>query len=110
MEAFTPWGGRRTRIMGSMGFIEGDMTQFIIYNFSSGESKKFETKALDVANYKNEGHGGGDWRLVANWIQAVAQQNPSLLTSTIDNSIESHVMGFAAELSRKESRVMDIKM
>lgn len=110
MEAFTPWGGRRTRIMGSMGFIEGDMTQFTIYNFSSGESKKFETKALDVANYKNEGHGGGDWRLVANWIQAVAQQNPTLLTSTIDNSIESHVMGFAAELSRKESRVMDIKM
>ena len=23
MEAFTPWGGRRTRVMGSMGFIEG---------------------------------------------------------------------------------------
>ena len=23
MEAFTPWGGRRTRVMGSMGYLEG---------------------------------------------------------------------------------------
>jgi hypothetical protein len=55
-------------------------------------------------------HGGGDWRLVADWIQAIDQKNPALLTSTIDASIESHVMGFAAEISRKEDRSVDIKM
>jgi predicted dehydrogenase len=110
MEAFTPWGGRRTRIMGSHGFIEGDMSQFTIHNFVTNDSKKFDAKTIEVANYKNEGHGGGDWRLVANWIQAVAQQNSGLLTSTIDNSIESHVMGFAAEKSRKEFSVVDIVM
>jgi hypothetical protein len=110
MEAFTPWGGRRTRIMGSHGFIEGDMSQFTIHNFVTNDSKKFDAKTIEVENYRNEGHGGGDWRLVANWIQAVAQQNPALLTSTIDNSIESHVMGFAAEKSRKEFAVVDIVM
>jgi len=65
---------------------------------------------MDVENYKNEGHGGGDWRLVADWIQAVYQHNPALLTSTIDASIESHVMCFMAEESRLSSRVMDVKM
>ena len=55
-------------------------------------------------------HGGGDWRLVANWIQAIAKKDPSLLTSTIDQSIESHVMGFMAEESRKSKRVMEVKM
>ncbi|MGN6294600.1 MAG: Gfo/Idh/MocA family protein [Chitinophagaceae bacterium] len=110
MEAFTPWGGRRTRVMGSMGFIEGDMSKFTIYDFRTDQSKTYESKVLDVANYKNEGHGGGDWRLVADWIQAVAQQNPNLLTSTIDASIESHIMCFMAEESRANKKVMDIKM
>jgi hypothetical protein len=110
MEAFTPWGGRRTRVMGSMGFIEGDMSQFTVYDFRTGKSKKYESNVLDVANYKNEGHGGGDWRLVADWIQAVSQQDPNLLTSTIDASIESHIMCFAAEKSRMEKTVEEIKM
>ena len=110
MEAFTPWGGRRTRIMGSMGFIEGDMNKFTTYDFRTGQSKTFESKALDVENYKNEGHGGGDWRLVADWVQAVSRKDPSLLTSTIDASIESHVMCFDAEKSRMENKVIDIKM
>ena len=110
MEAFTPWGGRRTRIMGSMGFIEGDMNKFTIYDFRTGTSKVFESKALDVENYKNEGHGGGDWRLVADWVQAVSRKDASLLTSTIDASIESHVMCFDAEKSRKENKIVEIVM
>lgn len=110
MEAFTPWGGRRTRVMGSLGYIEGDMDQFTVWDFRTDKSKKYESKVLDVENYKNEGHGGGDWRLVADWIQAVAQQDASLLTSTIDASIESHIMCFMAEESRATNRVMDIKM
>jgi hypothetical protein len=110
MEAFTPWGGRRTRVMGSMGFIEGDMSKFTIYDFRTDESKTLESKVLDVENYKNEGHGGGDWRLVADWVQAVSQQNPGLLTSTIDASIESHIMCFMAEESRAKKRVMEVRM
>jgi predicted dehydrogenase len=93
MEAFTSYEGRRTRIMGSMGDVTGDMTSFTHTDFRTGKT----------TTWKNESdtHGGGDWRLVADWIQAVSQQNASLLSSTIDASIESHVMGFAAEKSRK---------
>ena len=47
--------------------------------------------------------------LVSDWIQAVAQHNPNLLTSTIDASIESHIMCFMAEKSRMNNTVMDIK-
>ena len=101
MEAFTSYAGRRTRIMGSMGDITGDMKEFTLTDFRTNESKVYEAKAIDVENYKNSGHGGGDWGLVRDWIQAVSQQNPELLSSTIDVSIESHLMGFAAEKSRK---------
>ena len=102
MEAFTSYEGRRTRVMGSMGDIVGDMSSFTLTDFRSG--KKTEWKQ------DTDGHGGGDWRLVADWIQAVDQQNPALLTSTIDASIESHLMGFAAEKSRKENKVVEVKV
>ncbi len=108
MEAFTPWGGRRTRIMGSMGFIEGDMDHFAVHNFRTDTIKRYESRTDEIENYKNEGHGGGDWRLVADWIQAVAQKNASLLTSTIDASIESHIMCFMAEESRLKKTVQDV--
>ncbi|HRG93794.1 MAG TPA: Gfo/Idh/MocA family oxidoreductase, partial [Chitinophagaceae bacterium] len=74
MEAFTSYEGRRTRVMGSMGDIVGDMSSFTLTDFRTG--KKTEWKQ------DTDGHGGGDWRLVADWIQAVDQQNPALLTST----------------------------
>jgi hypothetical protein len=105
MEAFSPWGGRRTRVMGSTGFIEGDMDRMDVYDFRTGEKKTYESTALDVDQYAGDGHGGGDWRLAADWVRAVAAQDASILSSTIDVSIESHIMGFAAEKSRRAGTV-----
>lgn len=92
MEAFTSYHGRRTRIMGSHGDIVGDMKSFTYTNFLSGDKT--------VWSMETDGHGGGDWNLVADWVQAIAKQDKSLLSSTIDASVESHLMGFAAEKSR----------
>jgi predicted dehydrogenase len=102
MEAFTPAEGRKTRVMGSMGYIEGDMTTFKALDFRTGKQQEWKQET--------DAHGGGDYRLVANWIQAISKRDPSLLTSTIDQSIESHIMGFMAERSRLEGKIMEIKM
>ncbi|MBC7776068.1 MAG: Gfo/Idh/MocA family oxidoreductase [Phycisphaerae bacterium] len=103
MEAFTSYEGRRTRVMGSMGDIVGDMDTFTLTDFRTGKSTVYD-------NSSGDGHGGGDWRLVRNWLQAVSQRKPELLTSTIDASIESHVMGFMAEKSRKTGKVEGVKV
>lgn len=102
MEAFTSYEGRRTRVMGSLGDIVGDMTSFVMTDFLTGQKTEW--------SQNTDGHGGGDWRLVANWVQAIAKKDASLLTSTIDQSIESHVMGFMAEESRKNKKIMDVVM
>lgn len=102
MEAFTSYEGRRTRVMGSTGDIVGDMNSFVLTDFRSGQKTEWKQST--------DGHGGGDWRLVANWIQAIAEKNQALLSSTIDQSIESHLMGFAAEKSRLEKKVADITL
>jgi predicted dehydrogenase len=110
MEAFTSYHDRRTRIMGSMGDMLGDMTELVITDFRTGKQIKLNPVAEDVEEYKNSGHGGGDHLLARDFVQAVSQQNPSLLTSTIDESIESHIMGFMAEESRKTKRLMRVVM
>lgn len=108
MEAFTAFHGRRTRVFGAMGNMEGDMTELTVSDFRTGKQVKFKPQAEDVEGYKNSGHGGGDWLLARDFVQAVAHQDPKMLTSTIDESIESHIMGFMAEKSRKTKKVEQI--
>lgn len=110
MEAFTPYGGRRTRIMGAMGFIEGDMDTFTHTDFRTGKVTKWDSKAQDVENYKSSGHGGGDYGLVHDWVRAIQKRDPNLLTTTFEVSLESHLMGFAAEKSRKSGKVEFIRI
>lgn len=110
MEAFTSYSGRRTRIMGSMGDMVGDMKELVVNDFITRKQVTLVPKAEDVEGYKNSGHGGGDWLLAHDFIQAVTKQDPKALTSTIDESIESHIMGFRAEKSRLQGKVMTVKV
>lgn len=100
MEAFTPWGGRRTRVMGTRGFIEGDGTKFNLYDFRKDNRRTWAKKVFEIAEYKGSGHGGGDLALVRDFIRAVDAHDEKLLSSSLAASVESHVMGFACEKSR----------
>jgi len=48
--------------------------------------------------------------LVKDWVQAIAQQDASLLSSSIETSIESHLMAFAAEKSRLNRTIENISL
>jgi len=100
MEAFVSYEGRRTRIMGSMGDIYGDMESFTLTTFRTGKKLTW--------SMKTDAHGGGDHPLVKYWVQAVGQKNPALLSSSIEVSVESHLMAFAAEKSRQNRTIENI--
>jgi predicted dehydrogenase len=102
MEAHVSYEGRRTRIMGSKGDIAGDMETFVMTDFA--------TKKQTSWHLKTDPHGGGDHRLVADWVQAVAQQNKDLLSSSIEASVESHLMAFAAERSRLNRTIEEVTL
>ncbi len=96
MEAMTPYGGRRTRILGSKGHAYGDENDLEYFDFATRKTTKWNVNQADITS----GHGGGDYGLVHDFIRASQAQDPSLLTSTIQASMESHLMGFMAEKSR----------
>lgn len=109
MEAFTLKGGRRTRVMGTLGMIEGDMSQFTISDFRTGETQQWSAKdVVEVAQYAGHGHGGGDLCLARDFVNAVGNNDPGRLTSSIDVSTESHVMGFCAEDSRLKNKKVKV--
>ena len=109
MDAFAPKGGRRTRIMGTLGYIEGDMKEFRVWDFLTRTPKVWNEKVAEIPEYAGSGHGGGDLRLLRDFLEAVSAQDVSRLSSNIDVSIESHVMGFAAERSRRSGRKERVK-
>jgi predicted dehydrogenase len=100
MEAHVSYEGRRTRIMGSMGDIVGDMESFTLTTFKGGQRKSW--------SLKTDAHGGGDHRMLKDFLQAVGQGDPSLLTSSIEDSVESHLIAFAAERSRLKRTIEDV--
>ncbi|RKZ75816.1 MAG: hypothetical protein DRR19_29095 [Candidatus Parabeggiatoa sp. nov. 1] len=46
--------------------------------------------------------------LISTFIEAVAKNDPSRLLSGPDETLESHLMVFAAEQARRENRVVDM--
>ena len=108
MEAFMAKGGRRTRIMATRGEIEGDMSAFTVTDFRSGKKRVWDAKVEEVKTYVGHGHGGGDLCLVRDFINAVGNNAPSYLSSPIEVSVESHIMGFMAEKSRLSNRKASI--
>lgn len=109
MEAFTSYSGRRTRIMGTKGDVVGDMMEFVITDFRTHKKTVWNKQVEELEAYKDAGHGGGDLGLVRDFVVAVDKKDAALLSSSIDASVESHVMGFRAEESRLKSKKVKIK-
>lgn len=107
MEGLTSYGGRKTRVMGTRGDVVGDETILTVFSFKTGQP--YTWNAREAAKV-NAGHGGGDYGLVRDFIQAVSRRDPSLLSSTLEASVESHLMGFKAEESRLTGKALEVNL
>jgi len=94
--------------MGTKGDIVGDERFLDVHVFEQRKAVRWDVQeaAKDLS-----GHGGGDLRLAHDFIQAVGRRDPSLLTTNLAASMESHLMGFTAEASRLAGgQMMPVKM
>ena len=108
MEGLSHYGGRRTRIFGTEGDLFGDEQTLTITNVLNGKQEVWDARK-DLES--DSGHGGGDHGLVHDFVQAVRAGDAQLLSSTIQVSMESHLMGFQAEASRLDGgRLREISL
>ena len=101
---FTGTDGRSLKVMGTTGEIRADMaTNAIeIYDLASGRK---DTVSLKPSAYK---YGGGDYGIMDYFVRQVAA-GASGGRSSMQNSLESHLMAFAAEEARQQKQVINMK-
>ena len=102
MTGFTGSNGRIYKFHGTYGEIDLDeeRRELVIKRFAQKDEVITFSQLPDVTG----GHGGGDMGLVNAFYQALLSQEN--LCTTLESSIESHLMAFAAE----ESRLRDGEM
>lgn len=107
MTAFTIFGGRRTRIFGTLGEITTDDSRYItVRHFLDDSEQTYDSETEPGAT---GGHGGGDFGVMENFTGAVAANDKNLILTSFDETLESHLMVFAAEESRRRNEVMSIE-
>ena len=107
MEGLTFYGGRITRICGTKGDIFGDNVTLRVSNFSTRDVYTWNSRDEALTE---SGHYGGDHGLVHDFVRAVYLQKPELLSSTIQASMASQLMGFRAEDSRIKGTVEPVNL
>ncbi|MDY6874096.1 MAG: hypothetical protein SVR81_09055, partial [Chloroflexota bacterium] len=101
--------GRTLRVEGSRATLLGKFSYsqawLEIHEHLTGEVTRFRYPSeVD----QTAGHGGGDAGLMRHFVGAIRGEMPSL-TSARD-SLESHLMAFAAEDARLEKRTIDMRL
>ncbi len=94
---------RQLKIFGTQGQIEADMgtKEIVLHRF--GEEKK--TIPVDMGS-EVSGHGGGDYGIMRDFLQVLRNGGESRTSAAV--SLQSHLICFAAERSRKENVVVKL--
>ena len=107
MTAFTTHHGRYTRIFGTRGMIDTDSSIITIHDFLHNTTTDIDTNVANDGGILS-GHGVGDLGLMESFVSAIAERNPSYILSGTDETLESHLMVFAAEESRRTNSVVTL--
>jgi predicted dehydrogenase len=108
LSGFTNKASRTIKVMCENGEIRGDdsMNTIEVTKFTSNAIDRFEQRVIHTAQVQGE-HGGGDVGLMEGFLSQMQTQSNSS-RSSIGQSVESHIMAYAAEQSRIAGKVIDI--
>ena len=102
-------GARRIQLTGTKGDIYGDMIggKFTISKPGAVNGSESIVEEIQV-DMQGDLHGGGDVRLVADFLSVIRGEGGSISTTTLSDSINSHLIAYAADVAMREERVVTI--
>lgn len=106
---------RMIHIIGTKGEIYGvfDESKFVIRKIDPRPKHEYSEEEVDLNMTGDKtgafgGHGGGDLRMVGDFVNFVRGEEPSISCTSIEDSINSHLAVFAADQSREAGRVVPL--
>ncbi|TYP79393.1 Gfo/Idh/MocA family oxidoreductase [Paenibacillus methanolicus] len=109
MTGGSPRPCRTVHAIGTKGEIYGVMEDgYFVVRRPDPEAEgmyREETVRLDVAD---DMHGGGDLRLVDDFVSVLRGAEPSISTSSLEDSVYGHLIGFAADEAMEREAVVSV--
>ncbi len=102
-------GMREIHLIGTKGEIQGVLEDgaFVIRQPDPAAEGRRREEHVEV-NVKGEMHGGGDHKLVGDFLRVVRGEAPSLSTTHLDDSVASHLVAFAADQAMLSGQTSDV--
>lgn len=102
--------GRTIHIMGTKGEIQGELEEghYVIRRPDARKGHRYSEQRIELGVSKDM-HGGGDLRLVEDFVKVMRGAAPSISSTSLEKSIDGHRIGFAADQSRLEQRIVELK-
>ncbi|XP_072888114.1 uncharacterized protein [Hemitrygon akajei] len=77
-----------------------------VFDFLTQTKKEYPLDYSILQQTQLTGHGGADYYLMDSFLQAVAENNPSLIKTGPEETLASHLLVFDAEHARRENRIV----
>ena len=106
---------RNLHIIGTKGEIKGvfDDSVFTVRTIDTASESGWREEVVDLAiggdkSGMTGSHGGGDLRLVEDFVRVLQGEQPSISCTNINDSLNGHLAVFRAEKSRRTGTVAEM--
>jgi predicted dehydrogenase len=106
---------RKIHIIGTHGEIEGcfEDSQFVVRHIDPRPVHEYSEETIDINIHEDTTgvtgqHGGGDLRVIADFLRVLRGEKPSISSTDIEDSINGHLIGFCADRSARERKTVEI--
>ena len=106
---------RSIHILGHGGEIQGVLEEnsYVVRHIDNRPGREYTERRVDIddggdAHGAFGGHAGGDLRLVADFVSLLGLGERSISSTTLEDSIYGHLVGFRADLAMERRRVESI--
>ena len=107
---------RKIHLLGTTGELEGvfDDNEFTLRHIDTRPGCETHEERFNLADLGDTtgafgGHGGGDGRLVADFVSLLDGGSPSISCTMLSDSINGHKIGFYADRAMREHRVIEFR-
>ena len=101
---------RTIHLVGTQGEIEGNMEEghFVVRHPDARAGHEYVETRVDI-DVSGHMHGGGDFRLVKDFVAALRGEPASISLTSIEDSIYGHLIAYAADQAMQGHQVVEIK-